>query len=173
VLLTLSGAGAQQQQPSPPPSAPPAPKEAVLLRVQVVISRHQGDKTISRQPYMLTVNADGPTANLRMGLQVPVPSVSNDGKTSVVYRDAGTSIDCSAHTLDGGSRFRLTFSLDDSSVAADDQSSVSKGIPQFRSFRLSNQTAILRDGQTTQLTMATEKGSGETVTVDVTMNVIK
>jgi hypothetical protein len=48
-----------------------------------------------------------------------------------------------------------------------------KGIPQFRSFRLSGQTAVLRDGQTTQLTTATEKASGEIAKVDVTLNVVK
>jgi type II secretory pathway component GspD/PulD (secretin) len=178
-LITAAGAKAQQ----PPTPSPPAPAAAVskespvLLKVQVVISRRQGDKTIGRQPYMLTVNADGPRANLKMGLQVayPVGAVS-DPKTansvSYSYRDIGTTIDCSAKTLEGG-RFKLDISLVDNSVAADDPNAPVKGLPQFRSFSLANETAILRDGQTAQVMTAAEKISGEVVTVDVTLNVVK
>ncbi|HUK36560.1 MAG TPA: hypothetical protein VLV86_21740 [Vicinamibacterales bacterium] len=190
-LLLVASSGAAAQQPAAPPSAAPPPtaappaaapaaKDPVVLKVQVVISRHQGEKTVSRQPVTMMVSVDSPPANFRMGVQVPVQSTTNDGKTAFNYRDVGTNIDCTARTVDGG-RFRLTFSLDDSSVAVDDQTvrdrsatdSALKGVPQFHAFRLSNVVAILRDGQTTQLTSATEKGSGEVITVDVTMNVIK
>jgi len=162
------------QQPAPPAqptaSAPGTPAPT-LLRVQVVISRHQGEKTISRQPYMLTVTADGPrAASLRMGVQVAVPV--DGGKTQFSYKDMGTSIDCSARTLDGG-RFRLEMGVQDNFVLGDDPGSASKGMPQFGSFSLANEMAILKDGQTTVLTTASEKASGEVITVDVTLNVIK
>jgi type II secretory pathway component GspD/PulD (secretin) len=176
-VLVSCRAGAQQPAAAPPASSPAAAKpSAVLLRVQVVISRHQGDKTVSSQPYTLTATADGSRANMRMALQVPVPmTVMAEGKPTSVsynYKDLGTNIDCSAKTLDGG-RYLLDISLEDSWMVPDDQNSAVKGVPQFRSFRISNATAMLRDGQTTQLTTATEKVNGESVHVDVTMNVVK
>jgi hypothetical protein len=187
-LTATFGAAVRAQQPAaqPAPSAAPAlPAKAesapLLLKVQVVISRYQGEKKISSQPYMLTVTANGARANLTMGVQVPVPSSplpsSGDGKTpppSVQYRNVGTSIECGARSLDDG-RFRLDFTIDDSSLAAEEQTPqpFAKGIPQFRSFRLSSETAVLRDGQTAQLTTATEKVTGEIAKVDVTLTVVK
>jgi len=167
----------QPAQPAPPaqPAAPAAPaREPTLLKVLVVISRYQGDKKLSSQPYTLSVRADGVAANLRMGLQVAVPSAGPEGKTTVNYRDVGTAIDCAARTLDGG-RFQLELTIDDSSLAAADQipSPFASGIPQFRSFRIQRETAFLRDGQTTQLTTAAEKLTGEVAKVDVTLNVVK
>src|SRR5262249_2100993 len=142
-------------------------------KVQLVISRRQGDKVISRHPYTLTVDADGPRSNLRLGAQVPVSSTTGDGKTtSYNYKDVGTIIDCSAKILDGG-RYRLDIALTDNQVLADDANSATKGLPQFGSFSLGNEIAVLRDGQTTQLTSATEKATGTVITVDVTLNVIK
>jgi hypothetical protein len=177
---TASGV-ARAQQPAPPAASSPAPapaaapaKEQPLVRIQVVISRYQGEKKISSQPYTLSVTANGRNAILRMGLQVAIPNSGPDGKSAVIYKDVGTSIDCSARSLDDG-RFRLELTIDDSSLAADDQSPqpFAKGIPQFRSFRISGEVAVLRDGQTAQLTTATEKITGEIAKVDVTLTVVK
>src|SRR5215467_4339224 len=117
------GLSAQQPAPASQPPPPPKPPAAVLLRVQIVISRHQGEKTLSNQPYTLTVTADGRGANMRTGLQMAVPiSMLAEGKqtTSYSYKDVGTNIDCSAKSVDGG-RFQLDISLEDSWVSADDQ----------------------------------------------------
>jgi hypothetical protein len=184
-ILTCSAAA---QQPSPaalPPaaSAPVAKPSPVLLKVQIVISRHQGEKTTSSQPYTLTATADGPGANLRMGIKMPVASTmftpTNAGASSEAkpivsynYQEVGTNIDCSAKSVDGG-RYLLDISLEDSWVSAEDLTAAVKGLPQFRSFRVSHETTMLRDGQTAQLTTAADKANGETVRIDVTMNVIK
>lgn len=47
-----------------------------------------------------------------------------------------------------------------------------KDIPTFRTFT-SSQTLILKDGQTTQFTTATDRVSGEVTKVDVTLTVVK
>ena len=171
VMLTC-GIGYAQQTSAPSPQPAAAAKEPVLLKVQVVISRRQGDKVIARHPYTLNVDADGPRSNLRMGTQIPVTSVAGEGKTSYGYKDVGTDINCSAKTLEGG-RYRLDLGLTDNQVLADDTNGAAKGLPQFGSFSVTNEFAVLRDGQTTQLTTATEKSTGATITVDVTLNVIK
>ena len=85
----------------------------------------------------------------------------------------GTNIDCDVSTLDDG-RFMLNLTVDDSSVYADEQAlpGGTTGNPSFRSFRATN-SMILKDGQTGQFTSATDKLTGETVKVDVTLTVVK
>jgi len=193
-FLAIPVRAARAQAPAPAPVPPPSltgpvpplltplpAKESVLLKVQVVISRYQGEKKISSQPYTLSVGANGPRATMKMGTQVPVltgPAVSGpDGKPlpqSYNYRTVGATIECTARSLDDG-RYRIELTLDDTSVAAEDPGPqpFSKGIPQFRSFQISGATAVLRDGQSTQLTTAAEKVTGEIAKVDVTVNVVK
>jgi hypothetical protein len=192
------------QQPAAPPP-PPAGRTTsnnpvpIPLRVQVVVSRWQGEKRISNLPYVLSVNAvdvappfdlrAAPTSQIRMGAKVPVPSATPpmvDGKpfagpgvltsaTPVSYQDIGTSIDCRARLLDGG-LFEVGLSIDDTSIYTNEQSQSGSPIvaemPVFRSFRSSNML-ILRDGQTSQFTAATDRVSGEVTRVDVTLTVVK
>jgi hypothetical protein len=160
-------------------------KPVVPLRVQIVIARYQGDKKLTSLPFTLVVNTNISKATLRLGSQVPVTSTSftspsADNKTpaplqSYQYRDVGTNIDCSAATLDEG-RFRLDMSIDDSSVYADDPSTLggmkATGPPSFRRFASTN-SLVLRDGQTSQFTVATDKLNGEVTKVDVTLTVVK
>jgi hypothetical protein len=171
-VVAMLACGIAYPQQAPPSQQPAAAKEPVLLKVQVMISRRQGEKVISRHPYTLNVDADGGRSNLKMGTQIPVVSVNlGDGKTTYNYRDVGTVIDCGAKTLEGG-RYKLDITLTDNQVLADDTNGTAKG-PQFGSFSLGNEIAVLRDGQTSQLTTATEKATGTVITVDVTLNVIK
>ena len=121
-VLVLGTAAVAQEKPTA--------KEIVPLKVQVVISRYQGDKKVSSLPYTVSVNAndilDGRPRNssLRMGAQVPVATISVsvvDGKAvtpeSYQYKDIGTNIDCNATTTDNV-YFRLAITIDDTSVIA-------------------------------------------------------
>jgi hypothetical protein len=160
---------------------PAGTSPTVSLKVQVVISRYEGEKKISSMPYTLSVNA-GRTANLRMGTRVPVISTSYtpiaaggagvNPLTSYQYTDVGTNIDCATSPLDDG-RFRMELSVDDSSVYPEDQGrAVGAERPSFRSFRASN-SLVLRDGQTTQFTTAIDKVTGIVTKIDVTLTVVK
>lgn len=187
--------GEPQQRPqSPPPSipAPPAPPfmqgPTVPLRVQVVLATYQGEKKLSSVPYTLSVNAaSGPfpamPSQMRMGVKVPVPAMApamvggkplipGGGGGPVVYQDIGTNIDCAATVLEDG-RFQLHISIEDQSFA-NPQGAISQPgePPVIRSFRLSNQV-VLRDGQSTQFTAATDRISGEVVRAEVTLTVSK
>jgi hypothetical protein len=150
----------------------------VPLKVQLVVSRHAGDKKISSLPYTLWVTSNEQrTTSVRMGVQVPVPSsmITKEGVTtpSYNYRDVGTNIDCQAlGPVDGF--FSLEIKLNDSSVSFDAKESgpTLKGIPAFRNFT-SNFHILVKDGQTAQYASATDPLSGETVKVDVTVNVLK
>ena len=154
-------------------------KQALVpLKVQLVVSRHVGDKKISSLPYTLWVTAnDKRPTSVRMGVTVPVPSsvVTKEGveTPSYSYRDVGTNIDCQAIGQPDG-QFNLEIKLNDSSVSFDsrDSGQALKGIPAFRNFT-SNFSILLKDGQTAQYASATDPVSGETLKVDVTVNVLK
>jgi Bacterial type II and III secretion system protein len=190
VILTLfsSVVPAQEQAPGPPKAKPLVP-----LKVQIVVSRYQGEKKVSSLPYTLTVNAnDGVSmltgqfeprvARLRTGASVPVPSMAPPKDSPVQgpmgpvqYKAIGTNIDCTAQSTDDG-RFRVDISIEDTSVYSEGQTAqgVAKmsDIPSFRSFQTSN-AVILKDGQSTEFTAAADRITGEVTKVDVTLTVVK
>ena len=183
-LMAAAFGGPVTAQGPPPP--PVTAKNLVPLKVQVVISRYQGEKKISSLPYTLSVNNDRTQSRLRMGskvavLTLPRPPAAAEDKNIPVgpfsYQDVGTNIDCYALSTDDG-RFRLEITIQDTSVYSDGQSNTQgepprlKDIPTFRTFT-SSQTLILKDGQTTQFTTATDRVSGEVTKVDVTLTVVK
>jgi hypothetical protein len=156
----------------------------VPLRLQLVISKYEGQKKISSLPYMLSVNANEPSGNathLRMGSDVPyytTTTPSADGKVvsgsrSYSYRPIGTNIDCGVRSTDGG-QFDLEMTIEDSSIQRTPQGAVPgpDSVPTFRNFRISNHV-LLKDGETTQVTAAADPVSGEVMRVDVTLTVIK
>lgn len=161
-----------------------APATEVPLKLQIVVSRFQGEKKISATPYTLAV-VSGPrseTTRLRMGVDVPVPQTvigeGNTAKASYNYRSVGTNIDCTARPVTGGV-FRITLAVSDTSVfmperTTDSSSPTSRvpGVPAFRSFS-SNFNLLLKDGQVAQHTAATDPVSGEVIRIDVTLSVMK
>lgn len=170
-----------QEKPAAPAAAKPAPT-AIPLRVQVLVSRFEGEKKLSSLPYTLSVNA-GSRGTLRMGAKVPVNMMMTANMPKdfpqggpIQYQDVGTSIDCYVSTVQDDGRYRIEITIEDSSVYGDAPNPADNkpapGNPSFRSFRASDSMA-LRDGQTSQFTTATDKVSGEIVKVDVTLTVVK
>lgn len=158
----------------------------IPLRVQVVVSRLQGEKKIRSTPYTLAVVAnDNDKTSIRMGADVPIPqTVFGRGaegaaavpQVSYTYRTIGTNIDCTAVTREEGV-FKLDIGIEDSSVFMTEKDAASNtspasGVPTLRSFR-STFNLLLRDGQSAQHTAATDPVSGEVMRVDVTLTVIK
>jgi hypothetical protein len=174
-----------QEKPAAPAAAKPVVAQSVFipLRVQVIVSRYQGEKKLSSLPYTLSVTA-GHNANLRMGAKVPVMMITAaklpEGVPQVgpiQYQDVGTNIDCSVSPVQDDGRYQVVITLDDSSVYGEAPGGATAnapppGNPSFRSFRASD-SMMLRDGQTAQFTTATDKVSGEIVKVDVTLTVVK
>src|ERR671919_596045 len=98
------------------------------------------------------------------------------GPTSYTYRDVGTNIDCTATTAASG-LYRLELTVADTSVHVDKigagpSDSFARNIPSFRSFH-SSFSVVLRDGQSSEYTSATDPASGEVMKIDVTLNVMK
>ena len=162
----------------------PAPSMAsTTLKVQLVLARYQGEKKVSSLPYTILVSTDERNRNtgrgsLRLGSQVPITMMSRqsgDASSPVVptvqYRDVGTSIDCTITALEDG-RYRVDLSIEDSSIDTTTGSGASSTHPAFRSFRVSD-SVLLRDGQSTQSSTATDKVGGEVWKVDVTLTAVR
>lgn len=171
-LLLISPLTTAAQDAQAPQSSAGRGATLTPLRVQLVVSRHLGEKKVSSQPYVLWVTAnDRKNTNLRMGIEVPTPT----GAGAFGYRNVGTNIDCSASSAEGGG-FTLNVNLSDSSVHFEAkpgaESSTRTGAPSFRAFT-ANFSILLRDGQTAQYASATDPVTGEVMKVDATLNVLK
>ena len=171
---------AQEPQPAGGTTQRPAPQvgAVVPLRVQVVFSEFEGEKKIGSLPYVLNHNAQvnrETRTSLRMGIRVPILARDNQ----IQYQDVGTDIDCFVRAQGDGT-FNTTFELRRSSIYTPDSKQIewkpneppAPGNPFFRNFS-GRFDALLKDGQTTQTTVATDPVSGRTLRVDVTLNVVK
>jgi hypothetical protein len=166
-----------QEKPTPPADEPmpQAGGAPVPVRVQLVLSRFDGEKKISSMPYTLQMIAnDRQSTSLRMGVEVPVATGS--AERGVSYRSIGTKIDSRVTTSPGGG-FRLTVIMTEDSIRMTEDQKTAMGVaspsmPAFRNFS-GNFTILLRDGQAAQYTTATDPVSGEVLKVDATLTVLK
>ena len=153
----------------------------VALKVQVVLTRTQGEKKISSMPFVLGVlSPSAAGSSVRMGVDVPIMAGPKVGGSpaNFNYRNVGTNIDCRAENA-GDGLYRLVLTVEDSSVqinppraGAGAQEPTTSDFPSFRTFK-SSFSILLRDGQTHQYTSATDPVSGEVMKVDVGLTVVK
>ena len=203
VMTTLAIVGlvavARPQAASQAPAEPVVLKPAASVKLDVVLSRWQGEKKVSSLPFALYVMAPAvtqtpgrdvnrPSGNqsLRMGVDVPIGTASRistagqaAGSSTTTntpeYRNVGTSIDGRVSQTDDG-RFLVFIQVQDTSIFTNDAGSSSQiriADPMaFRTFTMNN-TLTLRDGQTLPFAMASDKISGDLIKVDVTVTVLK
>lgn len=156
VAVALTSSLSAQQ----PVQAPPA-----AAKVDIVLTRSNGSKTLSSLPYSLSV-AEGKATQLRVGSQVPI--TSNMG---VNYQNVGSSIDCILNALSDG-RYKLSLTMDDSSLAEGTGPQSPGAPPVFRSYRIDT-LLVLRSGETTTFNVSTDKVSGDTIRAQVTVTALK
>lgn len=155
-------------------------KPVVPLKVTVVFSEYDGEKKLSSLPYVLFLKAAEEHKDyfgtVRMGVRVPIWTGGKD--SAIQYQDVGSNIDCEARAT-RDDRYLLELSLERSSIyttkeerSADQRSDEQPHQPLVRQFR-ANLALMLRDGQTTQSTLATDPLNGHIIRVDVTLNVVK
>jgi hypothetical protein len=179
----FEAAGAVRAQTGEPVAASARRPQEAPLKVQLVLTKLQGEKEVSRTPYTLSLTGEG-NGQLRLGTQIPLPTTtttaSADGKPatttqSVQYKDIGTSIDCYSRINSDGS-FKLIINISDSTVYAPaggpSATIVSSAPPTIRSFSSSN-IVVLKDGGTDQFIVAVDKQTGEILRASVTLNVQK
>lgn len=164
-------AGQQEQRLRLPSGVIP---QEVPLKVRVVVARLLQERRVSSAPYELSVAANGNPSNLRMVVQVPVAGGTGPNPP-INYRDVGTLIDCRVFALADG-RFSVFLTIDDSGVYAEESrgqdTTPRANMPSFRTFRATS-TLLLRDGESSQFTIATDKVTGEVIRADVTLTVVK
>jgi hypothetical protein len=161
------------------PASPASPRPTIVpLKLNIIVSKYQGDKKTSSLPYTLSLTSSNTRVNARMGAQIPLASTggSSDGKPSpkYTYRDVGLFIDATAFQVDTG-QFRVDVTVVDTTIIPTSQVQGAPAIldaPIFRNLTTHN-SIVLRDGQTAQLTTAADPLSGEVMRVDVTLNVLK
>ena len=163
-------------------AAKPAVLATIPVKVDVTLSRYQGDKKISSLPFSLFANAapgNSRQVQMRMGIEVPaglrtITSGTDTKTTEMQYRSVGTNIDCSVTRLDD-THFSVFVNVNDSSIySADGDAKNMKTVDPvaIRTFLASN-TVILRDGQTLLFGSGTDKIRGETLQVEVTLTPVK
>jgi len=180
LLLSFGTSGIAQKNPE---------AEKPLVKVEVVLSRYDGNRKISSLPYTLLATAGGDPVSLRTGAQVAVASgpgsnvtVDNKPVPSWTYLDVGTSVDCNVAAPENG-RFKVRVSLSDRSIVerqapqgAGGRGSVPNvnviDAPTLRNFTYVN-SILLKDGETKQFVAASDKVSADVVKVDVTLTVEK
>jgi hypothetical protein len=181
--ISASHVAAQQKSSSDTPKTATAPeakteaaKPVVPLKVTVVFNEYDGERKTSSLPYTLFLKAAEEHRDyfgtIRMGVRVPIWT----GKDQMQYQDVGSNIDCEARPAEDG-RYILDLRLERSSLYSGTEQSnqitdEQKRQPMLRTFR-ANLALMLRDGQVTQSTVATDPLNGHTVRVDVTLNVLK
>lgn len=187
-LAALIGAlvpAAVGAQPPPPPAAPAKPNITALM-VEVTMARYLGEKRLSSTPYTMSVLPDSNRSSLRMGGDVPVPATTftpaqkDDAKASTPimsysYRTIGTSMDLVAVAAVDG-QYRITLTIEESSIYPADlvpaTAKITGSPPSFRSYKSTNSLS-LRDGQSVDYTMATDRLTGEVHRVTVKMTIVK
>jgi Flp pilus assembly secretin CpaC len=183
IALLMSASSTFAQDPAPPAAkqeiakpAAPARSGITPLRLQLTLTRYQGDKKISSLPYSLAVSMGGSPVRFRMGADLPYSTSPDGAKTpSYAFRTVGVAIDVTGQLMVDPGLYKMDISVSDSSVASSNQvqgSPTVTGAPLFRSFN-TNGTVLLKDGQTTQLATVADPITGETLRVDVTITVVK
>lgn len=167
---------------------------AVQLKVQITLSRSKPNGETTNLPFELMVRADGRSVTtLNVGVDTPYPS----GSTGYAYRRVGNNISCGGASYAAGTiTLNLSIEdssihLDAAAGAGGSVVSASgvvvgqstpAGInvqadrvdavpawtsaPVFRSFQTIT-TLSMREGETVQFTLATDKQTGETLKVSV------
>ena len=167
-IVFASTAGAQNE--TKPVAVAVKPSPAPSGRVQIVVSRYNGDKRVATQPYELVTVANGQRKAIRIGAEVPVDGwVTNDKGASTPYKNIGTNIICDLSWQEDG-RFLVSLHITSSSLYPDDKKPGAR--PTFRTYMLEGM-AYLKDGQTAEIATATDGLTGEVIKAEVTVRTIK
>jgi hypothetical protein len=173
-----------------PAAETPAPEAVVPVKLEVVLAEFEGATKVSSLPYTipLTVGSkySGRMYSLRMGVRVPVTTTSSkSGENTLTYVDVGTNIDSNANRAPDG-RYAVNLRIERSSlyVAFRDKQDTFHGkewtageappgdSPMIRDFR-GEAELVLRDGQKSEATVATDPLSGRVLKIEVVLTVLK
>ncbi len=180
-VVTSPSLGEDAAEPHATPKAAKPAGPPDQLRVEVVISRFQGETRVSNAPYSFLIAADNKKAVVKMGVEVPVAVTEfpeNEGIVSFQYRNVGTNIICFAEDR-GEGLYQLRLMVETSSIYGSPvlqtgraPTELAGGKPIFNSFSV-NLDPLLRDGQSVEAVASTDPVTGDVVKIDVSLNVKK
>jgi Flp pilus assembly secretin CpaC len=145
-----------------------------LLRLDVVMTRSQGDTVVARLPYSLLLSTGGSPAEVYGGIQLPIV-VKYQGSNTVSFKNAGGTVRATAWTLEDG-RFRLELETELGGVyptngdTAAEETDAPPAAPVLRSFA-TRATVTLGDGGSVVFSDSADPITGETVKTEVTLHV--
>jgi hypothetical protein len=175
--------------------APDAPENATAepstpVKLQILLSEYDGTKKIANLPYTMPLivasKPSGAYSTLRIGVKVPVTtSDSKTGDTQIQYIDVGTSIDARVARA-GDGKYQVDLKVDRSSLYVtsrdpdgkiagkewSDGEAAPSTPPLVRQYR-GDVGMFLREGQSSEGTVATDPLTGHVFKVEVTLNVVK
>lgn len=168
----------------PPPPAPPAPpgpppppgavRVPVGVRIDWLLTRWQGEKRVASVPYMMVATANSSqTTSLRLGVQVPVATGRPDA--ALQYQSVGQNISVADIGTVEGNRYALRLMFEESFVyglTATSQPVIKADSPAIGTYRV-DVLVTVRDGQPTLINQATDRVSGETIKLEVTVTAVK
>ena len=194
LLLFVAPAAKAQDKPA---TETPAAEVIVPSKLQIVLTEYDGTKKISSMPYsipLILTDRSPQWSSLRMGVRVPVNSIiSKTGEASFQYIDVGTNIDVGnieyrmKHAFASDGRIGVEIKIDRSSLyvpSRDKDGHIDGGKdwsagepppgnePMIRQFR-GDVTLLLRDGQESEATVATDPLTGRVLKVEATLTVLK
>jgi len=168
-----------QDKPQEKPKTEERARLPMPIKLQIVFMEFDGDKKISSMPYAFTMLTDeksgGYGTNFRTGIRIPIEIDGKDQKTT--YMDVGSNIDCSVKVEEDG-RFLVHIIFDRSALypnkSPEGERLVAEpnGQPLIRQFR-TNESLLLKDGQTSEIVMSSDPLNGHTMHVSVTINAQK
>jgi hypothetical protein len=158
-----------------PAAAASANEKVTPLKIQVLLTEFDGPNKVKSLPYTsyLTVSSDHAYeyAKIRLGTKVPAYTGKDSG---MQYIDVGTNIDCRARRTEGGA-YRLSLAVERSWVdGSSDVSGTAGQLPEpiIRQFK-NEMEVILRDGQTSEPTVATDSMTGKVMKIEVSLSVLR
>jgi RNA polymerase sigma factor (sigma-70 family) len=175
----LAQGGAKEEMPKAESAASasfPAAEQITPLKIQVLLTEFDGGKKVKSLPYVSYVNAISNSnrhefTKIRLGTKVPVYAGKEAG---MQYIDVGTNIDCSASQSETGT-YRLRVVVERSWVdGSSDLSGTAGQLPEpiIRQFK-NEMELTLRDGQTSEPTVATDSMTGKVMKIEVSLSVLK
>jgi hypothetical protein len=151
-------------------AAAPVPKTAAKaggdgrLGVRLLFLRKQGEKTVARRPYSVTLQPDGDKASVFSGSMLPVQT-SVQGQPTVMLKDVGAGLRLTAHRIPDG-RYRLDVSFSDGVVVGGAAS------PRVSTFQ-SEARVFAQEGETVTVATAADPETGDLVEAAVTVESVR
>jgi hypothetical protein len=172
---SLLAQGTKEEKPKTEASALSTSEKVTPLKIQFLLTEFDGTKKVKSLPYVSYVTASSEHAyeftKIRVGTRVPVYTGKESG---MQYIDVGTNIDCRARHGEGDA-YRLALAIERSWVdGASDSSGTAGQLPEpiIRQFK-SEMEITLRDGQTSEPTVATDSITGKVMKIEVSLSVLK